>query len=111
MTTTTGSSPALLRDRSGCVNISAVKFQRSHTLRLRYKTYAYENLKLSRPYASHPMKQAVIAPSMLSLLYPLEDKDAIPGYSREEFYNDLVNEVCRLALSLPFVFEAKRTRL
>ena len=30
--------------------------------------------------ATKPLKQAVIAPSMLALLYPL-DKD-IPGYSR-----------------------------
>lgn len=37
------------------------------------------------------MKQAVIAPSMLSLVYPL--KEEIPGYSREDFYTDLVNEV------------------
>lgn len=36
------------------------------------------------------MKQAVIAPSMLSLLYPL-DQD-LPGYSREDFLSDLVDE-------------------
>ncbi|KAF7971501.1 hypothetical protein HWV62_20970 [Athelia sp. TMB] len=56
----------------------------------RYKTYAYENFKKSRAYASGPMKQAVIAPSMLSLLYPL--KEEIPGYSRDAFFADLVNE-------------------
>ncbi len=49
----------------------------------RYKTYAADTLKKSLPYASKPMKQAVIAPSMLALLYPLEDK--VPGYSREQF--------------------------
>jgi hypothetical protein len=37
------------------------------------------------------MKQAVIAPSMLSLLYPL--KGDMPGYSREIFFTDLINEV------------------
>lgn len=37
------------------------------------------------------MKQAVIAPSMLSLLYPL--KGGMPGYSRETFFTDLINEV------------------
>jgi hypothetical protein len=81
--------------------------QLAHTVTLqpRYKTYAYQNLALSLPYASRPMKQAVIAPSMLSLLYPLKDKDAIPGYSREEFYNDLVNEVCRLWLSSHLVLD------
>lgn len=36
------------------------------------------------------MKQAVIAPSMLCLLYPLEGE--IEGYSREQFLEDLVNE-------------------
>lgn len=56
----------------------------------RYKTYAYENFKKSKPYATGPMKQAVIAPSMLSLLYPL--KEEIPGYSRDAFFTDLVNE-------------------
>jgi len=37
------------------------------------------------------MKQAVIAPSMLLLLYPL--KGDMPGYSRETFCTDLINEV------------------
>ena len=36
------------------------------------------------------MKQAVIAPSMLALLYPLDEE--VPGYSREEFEEDLVAE-------------------
>ena len=36
------------------------------------------------------MKQAVIAPSMLALLYPL--KDPVEGYSREEFEEDIVQE-------------------
>ncbi|KII87566.1 hypothetical protein PLICRDRAFT_42070, partial [Plicaturopsis crispa FD-325 SS-3] len=56
----------------------------------RYKNYAYENLEKSKPYAKNPMKQAVIAPSMLSLLYPL--KEEIPGYSREQYFADLINE-------------------
>lgn len=58
----------------------------------RYKTYAYENFKKSKVYATGPMKQAVIAPSMLSLLYPL--KEEISGYPREAFFTDLINEVC-----------------
>ncbi|MFN2478447.1 MAG: 5-methyltetrahydropteroyltriglutamate--homocysteine methyltransferase [Pseudonocardiaceae bacterium] len=57
---------------------------------LRYKTYAADSLKQSIGYAHVPMKQAVIAPSMLALLYPL--KDEVPGYSREQFEEDLVNE-------------------
>jgi 5-methyltetrahydropteroyltriglutamate--homocysteine methyltransferase len=40
-------------------------------------------------YAHVPMKQAVISPSALSLMYPAE---AIAGYSREEFIQDLLNE-------------------
>ena len=34
-----------------------------------------------------PVKQAVISPSALSLMYPA---DEIPGYSREEFIDDLL---------------------
>ncbi|MGH3994850.1 MAG: hypothetical protein ACRDSN_20605, partial [Pseudonocardiaceae bacterium] len=56
----------------------------------RYKTFAADTLKKSIGYATKPMKQAVIAPSMLALLYPLNDE--VPGYSREEFEADIVNE-------------------
>ena len=59
---------------------------------LKYKTYAYDNLRKSMPYAKgHPMKQAVVAPSMLYLLYPLQGQ--VERYSKEEFVKDLVNEV------------------
>ncbi len=56
----------------------------------RYKTFASDYLTKSIPYASGPMKQAVIAPSMLSLLYPL-DAD-VDGYPREQFLSDLCDE-------------------
>lgn len=56
----------------------------------RYKTYAADLLKQSKPMASKPMKQAVIAPSMLSLLYPLDQE--LPAYSREQFLADLCDE-------------------
>jgi methionine synthase II (cobalamin-independent) len=56
----------------------------------RYKTFAADYLAKSLPYASRPMKQAVIAPSMLSLLYPLEGE--LPGYTRDEFLADLVDQ-------------------
>ncbi len=56
----------------------------------RYKTYAADTLRKSIGLASKPMKQAVIAPSMLALLYPLDEE--LPGYSRENFEEDLVNE-------------------
>ena len=56
----------------------------------RYKTFAADTLKRSIKLASRPMKQAVIAPSMLALLYPLDEQ--ISGYSREQFESDLVDE-------------------
>ena len=62
---------------------------------LRYKTYAFDNLKKSIPYAKgHAVKQAVIAPSMLFLLYPLNG--TVEGYPKEKFVEDLVNEVAEL---------------
>ena len=56
----------------------------------RYKTFASDYLSKSMPYATGPMKQAVIAPSMLSLLYPLDGD--VEGYSREQFLADLCDE-------------------
>jgi methionine synthase II (cobalamin-independent) len=56
----------------------------------RYKTYAADTLKKSIGFATKPMKQAVIAPSMLALLYPLEEE--VPGYPREQFEEDLTDE-------------------
>jgi methionine synthase II (cobalamin-independent) len=56
----------------------------------RYNQHAADSLKKSIPYATKPMKQAVIAPSMLALLYPL--KDPVEGYSREEFEAALIDE-------------------
>jgi methionine synthase II (cobalamin-independent) len=56
----------------------------------RYKTFAAEFVEKNRAIASHPVKQAVIAPSMLMLLYPLEGE--IEGYTREQFLSDLVDE-------------------
>jgi len=57
---------------------------------LKYNHYAADSLAKSLPYAHKPMKQAVIAPSMLALLYPLSDP--VAGYSREEFEEDIVQE-------------------
>lgn len=56
----------------------------------RYKNYAADSLRKSIPLAGRPMKQAVIAPSMLALLYPLDEE--VPGYPREQFEEDLVSE-------------------
>ncbi len=57
----------------------------------RYKTFASEFVRKNREIASHDVKQAVIAPSMLMLLYPLEGE--VDGYSRDQFLSDLCDEV------------------
>ncbi len=56
----------------------------------RYKHYAAEFLEQALKMTTKPLKQAVIAPSMLSLLYPLDEE--LPGYSREQFLSDLIDE-------------------
>jgi methionine synthase II (cobalamin-independent) len=56
----------------------------------RYKTYAAEFVAKNRAVASRPVKQAVISPSMMMLLYPLDGE--IDGYSREQFLSDCVDE-------------------
>lgn len=56
----------------------------------RYKTYAAEYVKEAMKIATRPLKQAVIAPSMLALLYPLDGE--IAGYPREQFLADLCDE-------------------
>ncbi|HEV7508106.1 MAG TPA: cobalamin-independent methionine synthase II family protein [Thermoanaerobaculia bacterium] len=74
-----------------------VPFSAGHTRRMprltsgpfRYRRHADTYLDVAMRYAHVPMKQAVISPSALSLMYPAE---AIAGYSREEFIQDLLNE-------------------
>jgi len=72
----------------------------------KYKAYAADALKKSLAMASKPMKQAVIAPSMLALLYPL--KDELPDYSREQFEEDLCNETEK---DIRLAFEAGAARV
>lgn len=55
----------------------------------RYQRYADQYLRAARLHATQPVKQAIISPSALSLLYP---PDGLPGYSREQFLDDLVRE-------------------
>ncbi len=74
----------------------------------RYKTYAGDLLARSLPMAIKPMKQAVIAPSMLSLLYPLEGD--LPDYSREQFLADLCDE-CERDIRKCFEVGAKRVSI
>jgi methionine synthase II (cobalamin-independent) len=71
----------------------------------RYQTYAADTLKKSIALAHTPMKQAVIAPSMLALLYPLDE--AIPGYTREQFEADLIDE-CEKDIRQAFAAGAAR---
>jgi methionine synthase II (cobalamin-independent) len=74
----------------------------------RYKTYAGDTLAKSIVHATKPMKQAVIAPSMLCLLYPL--KEQVPGYSRDEFEADLVDE-CEKDIRSAFAAGAVRVSI
>ncbi len=57
----------------------------------RYKTFASEFVEKNKATATKGVKQAVIAPSMLMLLYPLDEE--IEGYSRDQFLDDLCDEV------------------
>ena len=51
--------------------------------------HAAAQLRAALQHATAPVKQAVIAPSALSLLYPA---DGLPGYGREAFLADLLDE-------------------
>ena len=55
----------------------------------RYHCYADTFLEAAQKCAHVPVKQAVIAPSAISLLYPAE---GIPDYPRDQFIEDLLNE-------------------
>jgi 5-methyltetrahydropteroyltriglutamate--homocysteine methyltransferase len=74
-----------------------IPFSAGHTRRMprltsgpfRYKRPADAFLDVAMRYAHRPVKQAVISPSALSLMYPAE---GIDGYSREEFIHDLLRE-------------------
>jgi 5-methyltetrahydropteroyltriglutamate--homocysteine methyltransferase len=55
----------------------------------RYERHADGYLDVARKYAHKPLKQAVISPSALSLMYPA---DEIPGYPRARFIDDLLRE-------------------
>ena len=54
-----------------------------------YQTYANTYLEKAKQLTNLPVKQAVISVSAISLLYPSE---GIPGYTHEQFINDLLNE-------------------
>jgi 5-methyltetrahydropteroyltriglutamate--homocysteine methyltransferase len=54
-----------------------------------YKISADRFLEVAQRYAHVPVKQAVISPSALSLMYPAQ---GLPGYSREQFIDDLLRQ-------------------
>jgi methionine synthase II (cobalamin-independent) len=74
----------------------------------RYKTYAAEFTEKAMKIATKPLKQAVIAPSMLALLYPLDDE--VKGYSRDQFLSDLCDE-CEKDIRQAFQAGAKRVSI
>ena len=74
----------------------------------KYRTYAADNLVQSTPYATKGMKQAVIAPSMMYLLYPLAE--AIPGYPKSQFVADLIDE-CEIDIRKCFAAGARRVSI
>ena len=55
----------------------------------RYRCYADSYLDVAMRFSRVAMKQAVISPSALSLMYPAE---GISGYSREQFIDELLRE-------------------
>ncbi len=74
-----------------------IPFAAGHTRRMprltegpfRYRRYADGYLDVASRFTHVPLKQAVISPSALSLMYP---DGGIPGYSREQFIEDLLRE-------------------
>jgi len=74
-----------------------IPFAAGHTRRMprltagpfRYGRHADAYLEVALRYAQVPVKQAVISPSALSLMYPHEE---ISGYSRDQFIHDLLAE-------------------
>ncbi|KIK56181.1 hypothetical protein GYMLUDRAFT_1016898 [Collybiopsis luxurians FD-317 M1] len=75
----------------------------------RYNTYAWQNFKLSVAQSKgYPMKQTVISPSMMYLLYPFAEE--VPGYPRQQFMNDIVNE-CEKDIRGCFAAGAKRVSI
>lgn len=74
-----------------------IPFAAGHTRRMprltrgpfHYNRYADAYVEVAKRYTKSKLKQAVISPSALSLMYPAEE---IPGYPRDEFIDDLISE-------------------
>jgi len=86
---------------AGLTNLAAdgvvIPFADGHTRQLpklaggpfRYATHADTYTREAKKLATRPVKQAVIAASAISLIYPQE---GLEGYSRDQFVADLVAE-------------------
>lgn len=75
----------------------------------RYQNFQADNFLRSKPYAkSHAMKTAVISPSMMYLLYPLQGE--VHGYPKAQFVSDLVDE-CEKDIRQCFDAGAKRVSI
>lgn len=74
----------------------------------RYRAYAADTLARSVAHATRPVKQAVIAPSALALLYP--PGEPVPGYPKERFERDLVDE-CERDIRSAFAAGAVRVSI
>ena len=76
---------------------AVIPFADGHTRQLpaltggpfRYQAFADQYLRTAQRFAGKPVKQAVIAPSALSLLYPAA---GLPDYAREQFLDDLCDQ-------------------
>lgn len=76
---------------------AVIPFEDGHTRQLprltsgpfRYQAYASDYLAQALKFTRRPVKQAVISPSALSLLYP---QTGLPDYPQEKFLADLVSE-------------------
>lgn len=79
---------------------AVIPFADGHTRQLprltegpfRYGTFAVSYLTKARGLTARPVKQPVIAPSALSLLYPA---DGIDGYPQDAFLSDLADQAER----------------
>jgi methionine synthase II (cobalamin-independent) len=74
----------------------------------KYRNYASQYVDAAMKMAKKPLKQAVIAPSMLALLYPLDTE--VAGYTRVQFHADLANE-CEKDIRQAFKAGAKRVSI
>lgn len=74
----------------------------------RYRSYAGDALAAAIACTSVPMKQPVVSPSTLALLYPLHGQ--LPGYSTAAFEQDLVEE-CEKDIRSAFAAGAARVSI